>query len=83
MSWREANDQVQATGGMAGHDMATMPSQPGDPHAGHDKSEAADARPTAAMPVRPKPPSRMEGAADHAAHGARPVKDSTQKKVKE
>ncbi len=53
MSWREANDQVRATGGMAGHDMSAMGTKPShgtatqgagatpvtvDPHAGHTMS---------------------------------------------
>lgn len=53
MSWREANDQVRATGGMAGHNMSAMGTNPShgtatqgadgtpvtvDPHAGHTMS---------------------------------------------
>ncbi|QYF93083.1 hypothetical protein KY495_20690 [Massilia sp. PAMC28688] len=69
MSWREANDQVRDSGGMQGHDMATMKSQSEDPHAGHDMSKmgatpAAAARPGAGS-------SADEAGASHAAHGAK------------
>ena len=52
MSWRRANDQVRDTGGMQGHDMATMKSPSEDPHAGHDMSKRG-AKPAA--PAGPVP----------------------------
>lgn len=35
MSWRQANDQVRETGGMAGHDMSAMGAKSGHGNAGH------------------------------------------------
>ena len=69
MSWREANDQVRDTGGMQGHDMATMKSQSEDPHAGHDMSKmganpAASAGPGVGS-------AADEAGASHATHGAK------------
>jgi hypothetical protein len=57
MSWRKANDQVRDTGGMQGHDMGTMKSQPDDPHAGHDMAKmganpSAPAEPAAASSAK-------------------------------
>jgi hypothetical protein len=71
MSWRKANDQVRDTGGMQGHDMATMKSPSEDPHAGHDMSKRG-AKPAA--PAGPVVASSAEAAdARHAAHGAAKV----------
>lgn len=69
MSWREANDQVSRTGGMQGHDMATMKSSSDDPHAGHDMSKMG------ANPTSPSSAgsgistSAAEAAGNHGAHG--------------
>lgn len=82
VSWRAANDQVGTTGAMSGHDMATMPSQPDDPHAGHDMSTMKQTRPKEAAPVRPTQPSGMDGA-DHAAHGSDGTKKPVQRKATE
>ncbi len=69
MSWRKANDQVRDTGGMQGHDMATMESPTKNPHAGHDMSKMG-ANP--AVPARPGVASSADdGGAGHAAHGAK------------
>ena len=59
MSWREANDKVRDTGGMRGHDMATMKSQSEDPHAGHEMSK---------MRANPAAPAEEAGAS-HATPG--------------
>ena len=71
MSWRKANDQVRDTGGMQGHDMATMKSPSEDPHAGHDMSKMG-ANQAAPAPVVPGvATSAEEAGASHAAHGAK------------
>lgn len=70
MSWREANDQVRDTGGMKGHDMATMKSQTDDPHGGHDMSSMG-AKPSAGIPAGSAiAPAAQKAGQDHAAHGA-------------
>ena len=70
MSWRAANDQVRDTGGMQGHDMATMKSQTDDPHAGHDMSSMG-AKPSAGIPAGSGiAPATEQARQDHAAHGA-------------
>lgn len=67
-SWREANDQVRDTGGMQGHDMANMKSQPDDPHAGHDMSTMrANPGGDALTPVK-------TAGEDHGTHGAQAAK---------
>jgi hypothetical protein len=71
LPWREANDQVRDTGGMQGHDMATMNSQSADPHAGHDMSKMG-AKPVAPAPAGAASASSADRApTDHAAQGAK------------
>ena len=70
MSWLKANEQVRDTGGMQGHDMATMKSQSGDPHAGHDMSKMG-ANPASPAPGEPNvTTSAKEAGASDAAAGA-------------
>lgn len=69
MSWRAANDPVRDTGGMQGHDMATMKSQSADPHAGHDMSKMGSTPAAGAGPGVGS--SAQEAGASHAAHGAK------------
>lgn len=73
MSWREANDQVGATGGMQGHDMATMKPRADDPHAGHDMSKMGAAPAQRAPADRSIDSPTQNAPAGIAAQGAKKV----------
>ncbi len=71
MSWREANDRARDSGGMQGHDMATMKSQSDNSHAGHDMAKMG-ANPPSPSPGAASPTSAADnGVAGHAQHGAK------------